>query len=84
MQWLSLVIKAANLLGKSEIAVSKSAYAGIQVSKKQNVSSLRTRKYPILWGPGPRGSELGTTPTWFEFRIMCLDSSHLVNLVRFS
>ena len=47
----------------------------IQVSKKQNVSFLITCKYSILWGPGPRGSELGFRPPGFEFRIMCLEGS---------
>ena len=49
--------------------------SSIQVSKKPNVSSLLTRKYPIVWGLGPRGSELGIRPPGFEFRILCLEGS---------
>ena len=43
--------------------------------KKQNVSSLLTREYSILWGAGPRDIELGTRPPGLECRILSLDGS---------
>ena len=46
--------------------------SGIQVSKKQNISSLRTRNDSILWGASwQRISELGLRPPGLEFRILC-------------
>ena len=49
--------------------------SGIQVSKKQNGSSLLTRENSILWGASVKSGELPPQTTGFEFQILCLEVS---------
>ena len=55
--------------------------SGIQVSKKQNVSSLFTLRDSILWS---RSSEHGLKPPGFEFHFLCLEGNVISFISPFS
>ena len=65
------VVKAACLENQRSRVSSP---AGIQVSKKQNVTSSLTCKYLISWGASVT-SVLGLRPSELECRVRCLEGS---------
>ena len=56
--------------------------SGIQVSKKQNISSQLTRKGSVLWEASvtERARVFGLRPSGREFRILCLEGSIISNV----
>ena len=68
VQWLKLPAWKVGIRGFEP-------HSGLQVSKKQNISSPLTRKKSILWGSLRDRGVACLIPPGLEFRVLCLKGS---------